>query len=171
MRLRDTGYGLIAFALIAAGCYTYEPIETVRPGMSIRAQLENEAAIRRSQGLDDPIVRYDGRVVEATEGELALDVLVARTSSAFQDVEIRDTVRLPRTEVRSMMERKFSPVRTGLITVGVVAGAVAVVLGVDAIVGGTGDDPGPGPDPTFRPVIMSLTGAGFSSVILGGRRQ
>ena len=172
MRPGQFPLALCALSLVSTGCYTYSPIESPRPGMEVRAQLETEAAVRRSAGLDDPITRYDGMLVEVTSEEYALDVLIARSTSVFQEIEIRDTVRLPRTEVRSVLERRFSAVRTGLVTVAAAAAAAAVVLGVDAIVGGTGEDDGD-PDPTaIRVPFFSLIGSKLSTAILrGGRRD
>ncbi|HSL72805.1 MAG TPA: hypothetical protein VK864_21310, partial [Longimicrobiales bacterium] len=115
----------------------------------VRARLTGEAAARRSQGLDEPIVRLDGTIVESSSQVLALDVLVARTSSAFQDVVIRDTVRLETTEIQSVLQRKLSVGRTALVVLGAGAAAAGIVLGIDQIVGGT-DEPPDGGDPNLR---------------------
>jgi hypothetical protein len=155
-------------AWVAAGCYSYAPIESPQPGMEVRAQLKTEAAVRRSEGLDNPIMRYEGVVVDVASDAIALNVLIARSTSAFQDVVIRDTVRLQTTEIQSLMQRKISPAKSVLVTVGVGAAAVAVVMAVDAVVGGT-DDPGNGGDPTLRIPLFSLTASRLISALVGGR--
>lgn len=156
--------------LSVCACYTYAPVTTPSPGMEVRAQLETEAAVRRSTGLDDPIVRYDGVVVDVTPEQLALDVLIARSTSAFQDIEIRDTVRLRTSEVRSIQERKISAVRTALFTVGAAAAAFGLVKSINAVVGGTTDDDGGNGNPTtFRFSLLRWT-AGLGAAI-AGRRQ
>jgi hypothetical protein len=121
--------------------------------MEIRARLKTEAAVRRSQGLDEPIIRVDGTIVETMPDAVAIDVLIARSSSALQDVVLRDTVRVEKAEIESMLVRKLSPTRTALFTAGVAAAGVAVVLGIDQVVGGTGDD-GDGGNPNFRNALV-----------------
>ena len=139
----------IVCAVSCTACYSYAPIQTPQPGMEVRARLTGEAAARHSEGYDDPIVQYDGTVIDVSGEALSIDVLVARSSSAFQDVVIRDTVQLRRTEIQSMLQRKISTARTALFAIGAVAGAAVVVMGIDQVVGGT-DDPPDGGDPTFR---------------------
>ncbi|MGH7466607.1 MAG: hypothetical protein ACRENP_01340 [Longimicrobiales bacterium] len=144
-------------AAVSTACYSYVPVQSPRPGMDVRARLTTEAAVRRSQGLDDPIVRLDGRIVESTASSLSLDVLVARSSSAFQDIVIRDTVRLEIAEIQSIMASKVSPWRTALFTLGAAAAAFGVVKGIDQIVGGTGEEDGGG-DPAFTVPIVRWIG-------------
>lgn len=136
----------VTAVFVAAGCYRYTPVTTPERGMEVRAQLQSEAAVRRSQGLDEPILRYDGIIVDVTPDALALDVLVARSTSAIQDIVLRDTVRLARTEVQTIIQRSISPARTALFTVAVGAAAFAIVKGIDSVVGGT-DDPPDGGEP------------------------
>lgn len=157
--------------MVAAGCYSYVPIESPQRGMEVRAQLETEAAVRRSTGLDEPITRYDGTVVEVDSAGLALDVLIARSVSTFEDVEIRDTIRLARTDVRDIQERRLSPVRSVLVTVAAGAVAVGIVMGIEAISGGTGPDDGEGPPPTFRLPFLDLSRFGISPAIRIGREE
>ena len=145
----------IASAALAAGCYSYKPVVTARPGMEVRARLSNEAAVRRSQGYDEPILRLDGRVVDATSDALTLDILIVRSSSAFQNVEMRDTVQLASNEIQSIQQRTFSPGRTALVAVGGAVGVFALVKGIDQVVGGSDDDDGGG-DPTFRVPLSAL---------------
>lgn len=140
--------------------------------MEVRAQLETEAAVRRSQGTIDPVLYYDGTVLEATTERLTLDVLVARSSSAFREVEIRDTVRLETAEVRSMMRRSISPGRTALFIAALGAGAVAAVMGIDAVVGGTDGDDGRPPNPSAVVPLFGWTGSrAVPSILIGVRRE
>src|SRR5688572_2124425 len=90
---------LLPGILLLAGCYSYKPIASPSAGMEVRARLTAEAAVRRSQGLEEPVLRLDGKIVEATNEAIRLDMLVARSSSAFQDVEMRDTISVARNEV------------------------------------------------------------------------
>jgi hypothetical protein len=145
----------LLLVLLAAGCYTFRPTTDVRSGADVRAELNVEAAVRRSQSLNEPIRHVDGRVIEFTPQALSLDVLVARSSSVFQDVEIRDTVRLMSSEIDGIYERQFSVWRTALVSIAVAGGAIAVVSGISSIVGGTDDEPDPG-TPTIVVPVFSL---------------
>lgn len=161
---------VVAFVCLlgwASGCYNYRPVTTATPGSSIRARLTAEAAVRRSQGLDEPILHYDGSVVEATEDSIALDVLIARTSSTFQQVEIRDTMRLATSEIQSISARRLSATKSLLVGAAAVAAGVAIVAAIDQIVGGTGD-PDDGGTPTAR--VSVLRWVGHLETIFG-RRQ
>lgn len=149
--------------LVANGCYSYRPVEMPRPGMEVRARLTNEAAIRRSSGLDEPVVHLDGRVVDAEPAALTLDVLVARSMSMFQDITIRDTVRVEMNELQSVVARELSVGRTILFTAAVGAGIAAVVSGISSVVGGSEDGgPDPGPQVARVPVLgVRMGGGGF----------
>jgi len=152
--------------LAAAGCYTFQPASDVRYGADVRAQLNVEAAVRRSQSLNEPIRHVDGRVIERTPESLSLDVLIARSSSVFQDVMIRDTVTLMTSEIETIFERRLSVWRTALVTVAVAGGAVAVVAGVSTIVGGNEEEPDPGTPalvvPIFSVGLQALRVFGFT---------
>lgn len=157
---------LLLLTLVTPACYTYTPVQSPEPGMEVRAELETEAAVRRSQGLNDAILRYDGVIVDITPGAFSLDVLIAQSSSAFQDVTIRDTITLERAEVRSLRKRTLSPVRTGLFALGTGVAAFLVVKSIDSIVGGTDDDDGNGRPPAMRIPIFSWTTSHLVPVLL-----
>lgn len=144
--IRAVSLGAALF--VATGCYRYTPVTHPMPGMEVRAQLRAEAAARRSEGLDEPVLAYQGILVGIAADTLDIDVVIARSSSAFADVTLRDTVRLPRSEVQSLMERSVSPARTALFVVGAGAAAFAVVRGIEQVVGGTDDDLDRDPPPT-----------------------
>jgi hypothetical protein len=113
-------------------------------------------------------------VVNASHAEqLTLDVLVARSTSQFQEIEIRDTVRLQTTEVRSLLQRSISPGRTALLVVGVGVGAFALVKGIDAVVGGTDDDGDDRPpNPNLVVPLFGWTGSRHvPAIIIGIRRE
>jgi hypothetical protein len=160
-RTRFTALWLL-LPVLAAGCYRYSPVEAPERGMEVRAQLGTEAAVRRSQGLNDPILHYDGVIVDVAPDAFSIDVLIARSSSAFRDVTIRDTIRLETGEVQSLMRRSISPGRTALFVVGAGAAAFAIVKGIDSVVGGTDEPPGNGePNVVLVPVF---SWAGFRLV-------
>jgi hypothetical protein len=144
--------------VFTTGCYGYvavPSVQSVQRGMDVRAQLTSDAAVRHSQGRDEPIMRYEGVIVDVAPDTLALDVLIARASGALQDVVIRDTVNLATAEIQTMMRRELSVSKTALFTLAAVGGAAALIAGIDQVVGGTGDPPDGG-DPTFRPPLFSF---------------
>ncbi len=150
VRLR---FGLVLALLSTAGCYTFRPVTPPESGMDVRATLNVDAAIRRSQGLDDPIRYVDGRIVEYGPDAVSLDVLVARSASVFQEVVIRDTVRLMTSEIESILARRLSVARTVLFgTIGV-GGAVMLIAGISSIVGGNDDEPPDGNEAIVVPVF------------------
>lgn len=157
---------LLLLILVTPACYTYTPVQAPEPGMEVRAELETEAAVRRSQGLNDAIMRYEGVVVDITPGAFSLDMLIAHGSSAFQDVTIRDTITLRNAEVRSLMKRTLSPVRSGLFALGTGVAAFLVVKSIDSIVGGTGDDDDNGPPQTMRIPVFSWTTSRLLPVLM-----
>jgi hypothetical protein len=149
MRSSSVALILSVACFVVGGCYSYVPIETAPPGTDIRARLTADAAVRRSQGLDEPILQYHGMVVASTPDSLMLDMLIARNSSVFQQIEIRDTMSLARSEIQSLMGRRLSLTKSLLVTVATGAAAFGIIKGIDQIVGGTGDDEDGG-TPTAR---------------------
>jgi hypothetical protein len=147
---------LVLVLLLAptGGCYSYTAVRAPQAGMEVRARLKGEAAAKRSEGRDDPIIRFDGVVVGTTPEAVSLDVLVARSSSAFQDVVIRDTVTLQLVEIQSLQKRTLSVPRTALFVVVAGAAAAGAIAGIKEVVGGTEDPPNPG-NPTFTSPLFS----------------
>lgn len=146
----------LSLLIAASGCYSHRAVESPEPGMEVRARLNTEAAVRRSRGLEMPIMHVDGRVVDAVPQSIVLDVLVARDVSQFRNIEIRDTLRIDRTEIESLTVRELSTGRSILFASAVGAGAYLVMRGITAVVGGNeGDDDGGG-GPVFAVPAVSL---------------
>ncbi len=145
-------------AAAAGGCYTYEPIEAPRPGTDVRARLEVEAAVRRSEAVGEPVRFVSGSVVMYDGDRVSIDVLVAKVQSTFQNVELRDTVTFARTELAEILERRLAPVRTAVFVAGVTVGTALLVAALAGVAGG-GDDGGnpPRPPPTAA-VLPAATG-------------
>ena len=150
---RSSKIAVLALSLAGAGCYSYVPAQTLQPGADVRARLNTESAVARSQGLDDALLSYTGKIVAADTESITLDVLIARDASQFSRVEIRDTLILPRSELQSVMVRELSVIRSALFVAAVGAGAYAIISGVGGIVGGNEGEPDPG-DPALVPSYM-----------------
>jgi hypothetical protein len=145
---------LLLLVVPVGGCYSYTAVRSPQAGMEVRARLKGDAAAKRSEGLDEPIIRFDGLVVGATTEAVSLDVLVARSSNAFQDVVIRDTVTLQLAEIQSLQRRVLSVPRTALFVVAAGAAAFGAITGIKEVVGGTEDPDDPG-NPTFTSPLFS----------------
>lgn len=144
----------LVLLMVVGGCYNYHAVESPQPGAEVRARLNTEAAVRRSRGLETPILHVDGRIVDVVPQSIVLDVLVARDVSQFRDVEIRDTLHIDRTEIESLTTRELSTGRSLLFAGAVGAGAYFVVRGITAVVGGNeGDDNGDGGTVFAIPVV------------------
>jgi hypothetical protein len=139
------GLPLLLLMLYTAGCYTYRPAETLRPGNDVRARLNTEAAVRRSAGLDEPITTYSGRLVRETPESITLDVLIERDPSQFSAAEIRDVVTLERSEIQSLMVRELSTSRSIVFAAAATVGAVAIITGITTVIGGSEDESDPPP--------------------------
>jgi len=132
---------LVLTLAVSTGCYSLTPVSSPTPGMDVRVRLKVESAVRRSEEVDEPIRNMDGRIVEVSDRTVALDVLIARGQTVFENVVIRDTITFARNELESILERKFSPVKTSLVVVAIGAGGFLVVKGIQQVVGGTNDEP------------------------------
>lgn len=147
----------LSLLIAASGCYSYHAVESPRPGTEVRARFNTEAAVRRSRGLDTPVMHVEGRVVDAVAQSIVLDVLVARDVSQFRNIEIRDTLRIDRTEIESLTARELSTGRSLLFAGAVGAGAYFVVRGITAVVGGDeGDDGGGDGGTVFAIPVVSF---------------
>ena len=143
--------------LQCVACYGYKNVRAPQAGMEVRARLKGEAAAKRSEGRDDPIIRYDGVVVASSPEAVSLNVLVARSSSSFQDVEIRDTVRIEISEIQSLQQRTLSVPKTALFVVVAGAAAFGAIRGIQEVVGGTEDMPPPGTQNFTSPLFSVRT--------------
>jgi hypothetical protein len=148
--------------LAATGCYSYTPVQSPQPGADVRARLNAQAAVARSEGLDDAVLAYSGRVLAATPESITLDLLIARDPSQFSRVEIRDTLTLQRSELQSLMMREVSVTRSLLFAGAVGLGAYAIIRGIGGLVGGNEGEPDPG-NPALVPLRSAQpTRRGFS---------
>jgi hypothetical protein len=102
-------------------------------------------------------------VVASTPDSLMLDMLIARNSSVFQQIEIRDTMSLARSEIQSLMGRRLSLTKSLLVTVATGAAAFGIIKGIDQIVGGTGDDEDGG-TPTARVPVFRWVGTRLETI-------
>ena len=156
-----------AVALVAAfalsGCYTYVPVQAPAPGTEVRVRIPVQSPVEGSNVVAD-MMSVEGEVVSAGD-TLVLATENTQTFGNFREVRTQDTLRVSRTRLASLEEKTFSRGRTIGFSALVVAGTVALVLGVAGAVGG-GDDDGGGGGPGNG---ASITVGGWLGRILGGR--
>jgi len=132
----------LAVLVLGSACYRDVPVERPRPGMELRARLRVEAAVRRSGESGELVRQVSGSLVAVRGDTLLLDVPVARGLVGLQEVVLRDTVALGRSEIEALFERRVALGRTALVAAGLVAGTVAVASGIRSVAGGEpGEEP------------------------------
>jgi hypothetical protein len=151
---------LIALTLIlwTAGCYTYKPVATVpAPGTEIQARLTNEAAIERSQGLDEPVTVLQGELLESNADGLRMVVVRDQLRDQFRrNVTFVDTLQVSTSEIQFVEVRSLSASRTSFMALAAAA-AVALVVGAGINAGGdSGGDNGGGNPAQMIPLFRIL---------------
>ena len=146
--------GLAAVALLASGCFTYQPVPTVSLGDQARARLTVAEAVRQSDVTGQPVREIEGRVASIMDDRISFDVITARSQDINENFQFSTTYELPRSEIEELSLKAFSPART--------AGAVAVVGGLiylildSTVIGGGGSGPGDIGDPADRIVRFRI---------------
>ena len=144
-----------------SACYSYAPhAGPVVPGESVRARLDVEASVRRSELLGEATRSVEGRVLNvAPNGDLQIEVLLGRNVAAFPGEDrLTRTFELAPDEIVALERRQFSLIKTAALSaIGIAITSVAIQRAV------TGGDDGGGSGP----------GRGFSLIfgsipILGG---
>ncbi len=140
------GRGLLAGVLVmAAGCYTYAPIEMnqVTPEMEVRARLTPPQAESLGEAVPIEDRLLQGEVLEADQAGLTLLVPVVSAIQRGRAESLGQRLRLPTDGIIELELRKLDRTRTSVLTI---AGAVITgfVLYKSLQGGGGGAPPGPG---------------------------
>ncbi len=120
----------LALAVSSAACHSYAPIEraAVRPGQSVRVEIEREEAIRQVERLGSIRTSIEGAVVDSPAQALGLTIR-SGAASAADVVRLNDYLELPWDQVVGVEEKRFNPGRTalGAALAGVLAWAILEV--------------------------------------------
>ena len=117
----------VCTALLAGGCYQYQivSLESLRPGMDIRATLSEEAALDLRAALGEVRPDLQGEVLERQNRSILLAVPELGTPVGFGNPSLHQRVRLNEGQVLRVELRTLDRGRTwGLV------GAVGVGLGL-----------------------------------------
>jgi hypothetical protein len=141
---------------MALGCYSYAPVELeqVTPGAQARARVSPQEAARLSESLGRQDRLIEGQVIETGSDRLLLAVPMTTGSVGLAPRQFHQRIELTRSGMLELEERKFSPLKTGLVigAAAILAGA-ATAAAFAALDAGDGDSK-PNPDrivvPLFR---------------------
>lgn len=144
---------VLAFlAGVSTGCYSYIPIQTsaARPGMQVSLDVNDRGRVSLADSIGPSVDKIEGSVQQRTDSGYVLSVSAVeyvngrRVRWAGEPLSVQDG------QVGVARERRFSRLRTALVTAAAVGAVLAVALTRDLF--GTGSvereppDPGPGPD-------------------------
>ena len=137
-----------AAVMLVAGCYTYRPVATVAPpqGTRVSAQLTGQGSVDLSGQVGPDVLHIEGDVIEADSSGLEL---VVREIESFRGIRSDwqgEHVRIPRSAMAGMQERKLSLGGTSLMGGVMAAGLYAIyrVLGGPGLFEGNGGQAGGG---------------------------
>lgn len=147
-------------ALVAAGCYTYVPVDDPTPGTTVRVRVPVTSAVTRP-GMRDESFTVEGKVISHSDS-LVLATETRTHLGAYRELRSVDTLRMDPAKLASIDEKVYSQGRTIALTAGIVGGAVGVALGINSVAGG-GEGGGPPDDGTnpstsivLNPVVSAL---------------
>ena len=145
--MRLLASGICFLALVLSGCYVTVPVSqsTLQPGDRVRVQLTDQGADDLSRYLGPNVSTVDGRLVQNSDGVLALSVTSVALRSGEEQYWKGEQVTIPRTTVANVQGRKLSYWRSGLIGAAVLAGALSIGLVSGSSSGGSGGHGPPAP--------------------------
>ena len=137
---------LVACGLLA-GCYIYEPLETVEPrvGTRVSADLTGYGSDTLARYVGPRVTALRGYVVSAENTNVVLSVTSVRDRSGQEHTWQGERVNVPRLAIQDFQQRKFSLGRSvllGAVFLGVTVAAWDVFKG--GVSGGSLGGPGGG---------------------------
>lgn len=138
---------LVLLLAALTGCYSYVPIGELRTerGSSVRARLSTPEDVRLSAVTVNDVVLVDGEVVTQGTDTLVLSALALQSQAGSEYLAAGETVMIPAASVSSLEAKRFSIVRTGLVTIAAAAASVLLFSVFES--GGGGDGNGGIPQP------------------------
>jgi hypothetical protein len=136
-------FALVATALAAGACHSYAPLATVGPQTG-RETLAFDISDGGSVALADQIGPRATRVEGALTDPHPQDYVVRVSRVHLRDGSSvkwnGETVRLPRTFVSEVRQRRFLKGRTAIVVGGFAASVAAFVISRNLRIGGSGGD-------------------------------
>jgi hypothetical protein len=124
--------------LLAAGCYTYTPLQTLEPAPPARVALvlSDQGRVGAGPNIGSEVARVEGALVGSTDSAYTVRVASVTDLRGAHSHWTGETVMLRRTWVGNAYERRLSKPRTYLLVGAVAAGFVAFVATRSLLVGG-----------------------------------
>ncbi len=122
---------LVAIGLLAAqACTAYRPVaREPAVGERIRAQLTATGQVRQATATGIARTALEGDVVALEPDAVLLRVPIPGVVPELQrNPKVADTLRVLRADITGMDMQHFSPVRTGLLTGGILVGGTLSIL-------------------------------------------
>jgi hypothetical protein len=140
--------GLTAFAALATGCYTLQPVRGIAPevGTQVALDVNDSGRVALGGSMGPEIAQVEGRLLSKEDGAYLLAVSTVRLIRGGEQVWSGEQVRIKPEQVSSLYVRRFSTARSVVLGTSL-AGGFAAFLVTRALRGaGNGGDPGTQPD-------------------------
>jgi len=127
-----------ALSVLLAGCYVYQPLETVSPTPSVEVALTltDLGRVESGQTLGPAVDRVEGRVEQVTDTAYVLRVTRVRDLRGVVTKWSGEAVTVPRAWVGMASQRRLSRSRTYLLAGAFTTGAAALIGSVTLGVSG-----------------------------------
>lgn len=124
-------------SLLLCGCYVTVPLATTAPdpGTRVHVQLTDTGAGALAGYLGPGVVSVDGRLLVASDTNVAVAVSQVGKVDGDQQFWKGETVSLPRGDIATVQQKKLSGWRSGLLAGAIVAGLVALRAGTAGTTG------------------------------------
>jgi hypothetical protein len=136
--------------LLVGGCYSYQPLESPAPasGTEVSADLTDSGSLAMASQIGPGVTSVRGEVVESSPDGLLLALISVMGRNDQEVLWSGEQVRIPRTTVARMQQRRFAPGKTilfgGVVASGLFAAVKAFTGGSIGGGGGSGsNDPSP----------------------------
>ena len=128
----------LLLAAVLSGCYVTVPLANPtrpEPGTKLVVQLTDAGADDLARYLGPGVAQVDGRLLQASDTGLQLAVSQVSMRSGQEQFWKGEAVTLPRATIATVQQRKMSTTRSALLAGIIIAGAISVKVGADAIGG------------------------------------
>ena len=141
---------ILFFAPLLAGCYEYQPISTTTAptGQDVRLTLTDAGSADMAPALGPSVEEVGGKLVKDSGDAYTVALSESRRRNGIEMDWRGEEVSISKALVSSIQLRKFSPARTTVVGVGLVAALFVIqrsIWGPGGVFGG--GSPGPPPTP------------------------
>lgn len=125
--------------IVLSGCYSYSLIASPpQSGTDVEVELTDSGSADLARLVGPNVVSIRGRVTEFGPDTMRLAVESVLKRSGTDDYWSNEPLAIGRASLASIATRKFSAVRTGLLALSAIGGAIIVRTAVDLAVGSSG---------------------------------